>query len=119
MELHFMNEDVLNTIARDHHGEPIYRIATSSALVPINRTTTISRFEKAAHTDDKLDKAAKTAALAAGEVEADLPGYDEYPVAQIVWHGMKQSVFKFMGRGGEELKLDDWLPPTTMMKRCA
>ncbi|VDB82772.1 unnamed protein product [Peniophora sp. CBMAI 1063] len=113
MELHFMNEDILNTIARDHHSKPIFRIATSSALVPINRTTTISRFEPAAHADTKLDEVSKTAAV---EEDADLDQYEEHVVAQIVWHGMKQSVFKF---AGEEvsLKVDEYLPPTSMMKR--
>ena len=50
--------------------------------------------------------------------DADLAGYDEHLVAQIVWHGMKQSVFKFAGQE-VTLKVDEYLPPTNMMKRYA
>ena len=113
-----MSQDILNTIARNHHGEPVYRISTSSALIPINRTTTISRFEPSEHSDAKADEAAKTAALVGDDEDADLAGYDEHLVAQIVWHGMKQSVFKFAGQE-VTLKVDEYLPPTNMMKRYA
>lgn len=104
MELHFTRPNLLDTVLRDAHGTPVYRIETDgNALQLSERTTTISRF---------LDVPAPGSAervLADNMSDTDilLNALEEQPVGQIVWRRLKQSGLKF---DGKEVKVNDFMP---------
>ena len=109
MELHFVRPNLLNTVFRDEHGRPRYRTETNGSAFGVSeRTTTISRFiggdpslypiEERVTADDKSD------------TDILVNGLQEQPVAQIVWHRVSQSIFKY---DGKEVKVKDLVTTTT------
>ncbi|VDB86885.1 unnamed protein product [Peniophora sp. CBMAI 1063] len=108
MELHWVRPNLLNTVFRDEHGRPRYRTQTNgSAFSMSDRTTTITRFiggdpslyptTELVDTDDKSD------------TDILLNKLEEKPVAEIAWHRVSQSIFKY---DGKEVKAKDLIKTT-------
>ena len=73
MELHCVNNDIMNTDMLDSRNQPLYRIATSSSWTS-SGTTTISRM-----------------------VPNNYGQLDPVVIAQVEWHSWSQPTFRFRG----------------------
>jgi hypothetical protein len=121
MELHFARDDLLNTVLRDAHGKPLYRI--ESPLKLVNRTTTVARIlhapEESTSGPSPSDLEERVTADNASDTDILLAGMEECVVAEITWQDFESSVFKF---GEREVKVNEYLPApglmAKMMFRC-
>ncbi|KZV64336.1 hypothetical protein PENSPDRAFT_757334 [Peniophora sp. CONT] len=104
MELHFTRPNLLNTVLRDEHGTPVYRIETDGPALQLSeRTTIISRFVNV----PAPGSAERVLADNMSDTDILLNALEEQPIGQIVWRRLKQSSLKF---DGKEVKVNDFMP---------
>ncbi|KAA1471311.1 hypothetical protein DENSPDRAFT_880375 [Dentipellis sp. KUC8613] len=123
MNLHISRDNllttraILNTVLRDDHGEPRYRIETSFEHTRENETT-ISRFLPETGTSGtKNPPAPSVKGNTAEETDILLRSLSEQEFAKIEWHRFHPTVFKWAGK---TVEIDSYMPysNTVMTKRA-
>jgi hypothetical protein len=109
MELCWTRNDLVNTVLRDEHGKPIYRIETPNRF--LDRVTTISRFLPGPQTTTgdvaPPQDPENVQTDNASETDIHVLGLQEDQIVQIQWKPRVQAVFNY---NGWQQKASDYMP---------